>query len=70
MRKLSEHEQRMSTLGCPDCGNQIELYDSNTEGTSGRYRCSKCGRDTNWSVVASVRASSFLKNFMPKASGV
>jgi DNA-directed RNA polymerase subunit RPC12/RpoP len=33
---------------CPVCGGSIKLYDIVEDKQSGRYKCFKCGRDTNW----------------------
>ena len=50
-KAVTEHEQGMLEMGCPECGGDIELYDTNAEGTRGKYRCKECPRDTVWSVV-------------------
>ena len=33
---------------CPECGSEVEYYDTAKDGRSGRYRCPSCGRDTVW----------------------
>jgi len=47
---MTKHKQTMLGMGCPDCGGEIELYDTNPNGNGGRYRCLKCPRDTVWKV--------------------
>lgn len=47
---MTKHEQQMLDMGCPDCGGEIELYDTNANGMGGRYRCKQCPRDTVWAV--------------------
>lgn len=36
---------------CPECGSPVELYDTEKNGLSGRYRCPECGKDSTWARV-------------------
>ncbi len=68
MSKMTKHEHTMLSMGCPDCGGAIELYDTNPNGDGGKYRCKKCPRDTVWKVGKSVPFSEILNRLKgPKA---
>ena len=47
---MNQYEQRMKDLGCPECGGEIELYNTDDSGRKGQYRCLNCGRDTYWAI--------------------
>ncbi len=47
---MTENEKKMLSLGCPECAGDIELYDTNKDGSGGKYKCLKCHRDTSWAV--------------------
>lgn len=56
-----EHDRTdMIDMGCPECGGEIELYDINTTGTGGRYRCKQCPRDTVWALGKSKSLTEIL----------
>ena len=58
---MTKHEQIMIELGCPKCGGEINLYNTNPTGSGGRYKCIKCGRDTVWGVGKAISGNDILK---------
>jgi transposase-like protein len=65
---MKNHEQTMLNMGCPDCGGEIELYETNLSGDGGKYRCKKCPRDTNWKVGKSVSFSEIINHMKAKSA--
>jgi hypothetical protein len=65
---MTNHEQTMLNRGCPDCGGDIELYDTHLNGQQGRYRCKKCPRDTFWKVGKSMSFADVMKKIQSKTS--
>lgn len=63
---MTIYEQQMLDMGCQDCGENIELYDTNSSGTGGKYRCNKCGRDTFWAVGRSLSVTEILEKLKEK----
>ena len=63
---MTKHEQIMLDMGCPECGGDIELYDTNPSGTSGRYRCKECPRDTVWAVGKAMSFTDVVKEMQAK----
>jgi hypothetical protein len=51
---MTVHEQSMLNMGCPECKGDIELYETNPNGTGGKYRCKQCRRDTVWAVAKAL----------------
>ena len=47
---MTQYEQQMISMGCPECGADIELYETNIDGNGGKYRCTQCKRDSVWAV--------------------
>lgn len=44
---------------CPECGREVEYYDTAKDGKSGRYRC-ECGRDTIWKTCRVISATQLI----------
>jgi len=63
---MTEHEQRMLDWGCPECGGEIKLYDTNPSGNGGKYCCNQCGRDTVWSTGTSLSLKEIIKEMKSK----
>ncbi len=62
---MTKEEKRMINIGCPDCGADIELYDTSPDGKRGRYRCKEkknCGRDTIWAIFKPLTFKEVLNN--------
>jgi len=58
---MNKHEEKMVGFGCPECGKEIELYDTTISGKQGRYRCLSCGRDTTWAVGEAMSIIDLIK---------
>ena len=63
---MTKHEQNMLDWGCPECGGEIELYDTNSSGTGGKYRCKACQRDTVWAVGKAMSFTEVMKEMQTK----
>lgn len=63
---MNTYEQNMIDWGCPECEGEIELYNTNPDGKSGKYRCKSCGRDTSWSVGKSLSLADIIKEMQNK----
>jgi len=61
-KQMTESEQQMIDMGCPECGGNIELYDTNPTGTGGKYRCLDCGRDTVWAIGKALSVTDMLNS--------
>ena len=46
---------------CPECEEPVEFYGTAEDGRSGRYRCTYCGRDTEWAIGKAQSLSDKLK---------
>jgi transcription elongation factor Elf1 len=66
---MNDYELIQKTMGCPECGGKIELYNTNPEGTGGQYRCLQCGRDTSWAVRKALSASDVVNKMVDKVPG-
>jgi transposase-like protein len=63
---MTTYEQEMLDMGCPECGNDIELYETNPNGNGGKYRCKHCGRDTVWATGKSISFMEMLLEMKKK----
>ena len=51
---------------CPDCGSEIECYDTEPDEKSGKYRCTHCGRDTIWKQSKAISAKELFGQLMSR----
>lgn len=58
-------------LDCPECGSEIEYYDTAKDGKSGKYKCKNpdCGRDTEWAQGKVVTIDEVIELLKQKAGG-
>ena len=65
---MTKYEKQMVEWGCPDCGSEIELYDTSEDGRHGSYRCQRqeCGRDTQWAVGKSLTIHDVIEKIKNK----
>jgi predicted RNA-binding Zn-ribbon protein involved in translation (DUF1610 family) len=56
---------------CPECGSEIEYYDTAKDGKSGRYRCKNpdCGRDTIWAEAKITTWDEVVEELKQKVGG-
>jgi len=67
---MTVHEQNMLGVGCPECGGDIELYETNPSGTGGKYRCKQCGRDTVWAVGRTLSFTEMIAEMKAKMASL
>ena len=61
--------KQMIEWECPDCGSEIKLYNTHPNGKEGRYKCTKCGRNTCWKVGKSISTNELIEQMKNKIKG-
>ena len=53
---------------CPECGSEIEFYNTSDDEKSGRYKCKKCGRDTIWKEIKTASVNDIFRMINKKGN--